>query len=300
MKGLSVLVGLFLVAGMRISCASEFRLVPNVRYLEPGRTEKLDLYLPARGPTDLPTPAVIWIHGRGHDKGDARERNVCETLAGAGYVCASINHRPWTTDLRDLWRNTLDAKNAVRFLRVHAAEYHVDPARIAIFGGSAGGTLALMVGFTSGEAQFEPTEPYPGTSSAVSAIGDFYGSFDWFEVPAFKQQLPPMSASALAALRLLEPVTHFSPKSPPILIVHGKDDPMCDYHQSVELDQMATADQVPHELVLMEGVGHGFDLSSWKGHPLPCDLRAAVLAFLGRYLGPPTVSTAEHRPTVRP
>ena len=293
MKGISILVGLLLVAGLRISHASEFRLVPNVSYLEPSRTEKLDLYLPARGPTDLPTPAVIWIHGKAHDKGDARERNVCETLAGAGYVCASINHRPWTTDLRDIWRNTLDAKNAVRFLRVHAAEYHVDPARIAIFGGSAGGTLAMMVGFTSGEVKFEPTEPYPGTSSAVSAIGDFYGSFDWFEVPEFKKGLPPMSAPASAALHLLEPVTHFSKKSPPILIVQGKDDPLCDYHQSIELDQMATEAKVPHELILMEHVGHGFDLSSWKGHPLPGDLKSAVLTFLRTYLGPPTVSTSE-------
>jgi hypothetical protein len=59
---------------------------------------------------------------------------------------------------------------------------------------------------------------------------------------------------------------------------------------------MATEDKVPHELILMEHVGHGFDLSSWKGHPLPYDLKSAVLTFLGKYLGPPTTLPNEQRP----
>ncbi len=289
MRSTAALIGLFLVAGIHKSRAAEFRLVADVSYLEPSRTEKLDLYLPSRRASDPPTPAIIWIHGNSHDKGDPRERNICGTLAGAGYVCASINHGPWTNDLKANWQNIADAKNAVRYLRVHAAEHHVDPARIAIFGGSAGATLALMVGFTSGKAPFEPTEPYPGTSSEVNAIGDFYGTFDFLVVPEIKKRLEAVPASMLAELRLLQPVTHISSKSPPIFIVHGKDDPLLDYHQAVELDRISTQYKVPHELILMENIGHGFDLSSWKGRPLPCDLRSAVLAFLGKYLGPPAV-----------
>jgi hypothetical protein len=44
---------------------------------------------------------------------------------------------------------------------------------------------------------------------------------------------------------------------------------------------------VPHELLLLEGVGHGFDFTTWDDRPLPVDLRPVVLAFLKKYLGPP-------------
>ena len=122
----------------------------DVSFLEPGRAEKLDLYLPSRPADAKASPAVVWIHGGGFTggkKGEARAHNVCETLAAAGYVCVSIDYRlgegAWPTNL-------FDCKNAVRFLRAHAAEYGVDPARIAVFGGSAGAYLAQMVGLTTG------------------------------------------------------------------------------------------------------------------------------------------------------
>jgi acetyl esterase/lipase len=188
-------------------------------------------------------------------------------------------------------QNLANAKNAIRFLRVHAAEYHIDPVHIAVFGCSAGGYFALMVGFTSGEAGLETAGPYPGISSAVSAVGDFYGPFDWELDPKAKMRLSTLPAATLAELRSLEPVTHVSATSPPTLILQGRDDVLVSYQQSVALGLMLTAKGVPHELILLDHVGHGFDLNTWYGHPLPRDLRPVVLAFLAKYLGPPTHST---------
>jgi len=137
--------------------AGEVQRLRDVSYLEPGRTEKLDLYLPERVPDDPPSPAVVWIHGGnwiGGEKGEGRAQSICGTLAGAGYVCASVDYRigpgAWPTNL-------FDCKNAVRFLRARAADYHVDPDRIAVMGGSAGGHLALMVGLTSGNVVMLPS-----------------------------------------------------------------------------------------------------------------------------------------------
>lgn len=151
-------------------------MIRDIAFLEPGHAEKIDLYVPVRGAEELMAPAVIWIHGGGFtggDKMDAREKDVCSNLAAAGYGCASINYRlgdgSWPA-------NVFDCKNAVRFLRVRAAEFHVDPARIAIMGGSAGAVLAQMVKFTTGEQDWEPSAQYPGVSSAVAATGSFYGS----------------------------------------------------------------------------------------------------------------------------
>ena len=74
--------------------------------------------------------------------------------------------------------NLVDCKNAVRFLRAHAAQYHLDPNRIAVAGGSAGGHLALMVALTGDQDHLEPSgsaTPYPGVSSAVRCVINMYG-----------------------------------------------------------------------------------------------------------------------------
>jgi len=281
--------------------------LPNVPYLEPGRSEKLDLYLPARAADDAPVPAVVWIHGGrwvDGDKGEARAHEICETFAAAGYVCISVNYRlgagSWPTDL-------YDCKNAVRFLRAHAGQYHVDPDRIGVFGGSAGGHLALMVGFTAGEAGLEPAAPYPGVPSAVSCVGDFYGPTDfltWRKTDAAGAALGPDDHAGDAKVfaagrpadaqlwRAVSPVNHLTPAAPPVLIAQGLADPTVDHDQSVELDRALTARGVAHELILMERVGHSFDLAAWQQHPLPRNLRAVALAFLRDHLGSAPHGTA--------
>jgi len=282
------------------------RLIENVPYLEPGRKEKLDLYLPPRNPGDPPSPAVVWIHGggwTGGTKSEARARSVCGTLAAAGYVCASVEYRlgegAWPTNL-------YDCKNGVRFLRAHAAEYHVDPARVAVMGGSAGGHLALMVGLTTGEPGLEPTEPYPGFSSAVSAIGDFYGItdlltlqkpsptgeltghlYDGSSIPTVFGATRDTNPALLAAV---SPVNHLRANSPPVFIAQGLADPMVDYEQAKELDRALAAKGVPHQLVLLEHVGHTFTLNRWGGKPLPQDVQGMVLAFLRQNLGAPNAA----------
>ncbi len=295
----TLFLGFSVAAILGAPARADVRFVENVSFLESGRTEKLDLYLPARAADAKPAPAVVWIHGGGFTggkKGEARAHNVCETLAAAGYVCVSIDYRlgegAWPTNL-------FDCKNAVRFLRVHAAEYGVDPARIAVFGGSAGAYLGQMVGFTDGKAGLEPTAPYPGISSAVKAVGNFYGTSN----NATRQQPSPTGAltgvladnteraklfglpagASLRAWRDISPVAFVTPTSPPVLIVHGLADPLSDYAQALELAQVLSLNGVPHELVMLEHVGHQFDLTTWNKKPLPRDLRPVVLDFLRAY-----------------
>lgn len=263
----------------------------DVNYLEHGRAEKLDLYIPSDRPPSARLPALIWIHGNGHDKADKRERGICETLATAGYVCASINYGPWTRallgDTSADRRNLHDAKNAVRFLRSHADEYGIEPSQIAVGGGSAGAYLALMVGFTAGDVTLEPTTPYPGISSDVAAVLDFYGLFDWSADPKMKARISNVPSSQRAELRAVDPATYLSSKAPPVFIAHGRNDPLMNFEHSVSLDRSLAEKGVPHELVLMDGVGHSFDLVTWQGSPLPRDLRPLVIAFLGRHVGVP-------------
>lgn len=295
-RRVSFLLGMFSFAFGSGSSAADVKLIRDVAFLEPGRAEKLDLYVPARGADEPLAPAVIWIHGggfTGSDKADAREKDVCSNLAATGYVCASVNYRlgdgSWPT-------NVFDCKNAVRFLRVRAAEFRVDPARIAVMGGSAGAVLAQWVGFTTGEKDWEPSAPYPGVSSAVAAVGTFYGSTDFLtrEKPSPTGALTgqPGDLSVLAKVfgieagaapsvwRALSPISHITSSSPPVLILHGLADANSAYSQSLELARALADKGVSHELIMLAGVGHSFGLTHRGKNPLPRNLTPAVVDFL--------------------
>jgi acetyl esterase/lipase len=286
------------------------RVMSDVAYLPPERDEKLDLYVPNGVKAGSKAPAVVWVHGGGWMRGDKAEtsaKEICTTLANAGYVVASINYRigagSWPTNLRD-------AKNAVRFLRSKASDYGIDPDRIAIGGGSAGAHLAMMVAFTAGRVEFDPPryveQPYDGVSSAVSCVLNLSGptalatreAVDADGKPTGKRRQPANSMEAFGAtvsysggtvefFVAASPVTYVKAKSPPVLILQGNRDSEVDPNQPKTLAAVLTQHHVPFEMKIIDGAGHGFDLESWRGQPLKEDLRPVALAFLAKHLGAP-------------
>jgi acetyl esterase/lipase len=271
---------------------------PDLAYLPPGRPEKLDLYLPAGRAKSVRSPAVVIIHGggwTGGDKAAAREFNLGSTLALAGYVCASVEYYKgpgrWPTNL---W----DCKNAVRFLRRNADRYQVDPNHLGVIGGSAGGHLALMVAYTPGVPELTPQSPYPGVSDQVQACVDMYGITDLLTRRATRPDGTPDGGLREAGLfpgkrddqpakwKLASPVYHVAKSSPPTLILHGMADTTVDRDQALELDRTLTDHGVEHQLLLIPGIGHTFDLQHWNRKPLPQDLRPVVTSFFDQHLKP--------------
>ncbi|MES2695147.1 MAG: alpha/beta hydrolase [Verrucomicrobiota bacterium] len=296
-----VAMGLALLAVSAAAVAAEpkYRVLTDQTFLAPERKEKLDLYLPEPPAEGKLSPALVWIHGggwRGGTKNEARAKNVCGTLAAAGYVAVSIDYvlgdGAWPTNLQD-------CKNAVRFLRANAAKYRLDPNRIAVAGGSAGGHLALMVALTTGRKGLEPEDVYPGVSSSVRCVANFYGVTNLLTRkrtttggvtdPTATQKLAASSLTLFGAkseedevFRLASPVTHVRKDSVPMLTLHGKADTTVDYHQAEELDRVAKERGARHEMILLEKVGHTFDLQTWAKKPLPRDLRPVLLEFLAQ------------------
>lgn len=276
------LAGLF---ALRLSAAPEPRFIPDLDYTHDPRGPKLDLYLPvvpeaaapsgaSAGPsapaspapaTPAPAlhPALLWIHGNNQNKLTPRASIFCDTLAGQGYVCASIDYTPVVPDSHDAIR---DCKNAVRFLRANAATYDIDPQRIGVVGLSMGGFLALMTAFTDGVREFEPRSPYPGVSSSVRSVIDFFG---------------------VTRQRDIDTVDFIRRNSPPVLLIHGTADGTVPYEVSVRLDAALAAKGVKRRLVPVRGFGHGFNLEDLSpvDHQ-PIDLRPLVFAFLRQTLAP--------------
>ena len=125
----------------------------NVKYVEGGDSaQSLDLFMPDNASNDL-RPGIVFVHGGGWVGGDKSEfANRAKELAGSGYVAISVNYR---LAPRNKYPVPLqDCQAAVRWLRSHSTEYHVDPNRIASMGSSAGGHLATMLGLTD-DLKFE-------------------------------------------------------------------------------------------------------------------------------------------------
>lgn len=240
------------------------------------RPLKLDLWEP-----DVPQPPlVVWIHGGAWMIGDRlllpgslRPDQVFEELVDAGLAVATIDYRhareaPFPAQLHD-------AKAALRWLRAHADELGVDVTRVGIWGESAGGHLAALVGLTAHRPDLEGNLGVLGPSSAVDVVVDWYGISD---LASMVHTEPPEEIRALlppedlvpplevlldgvdeATRTAADPAAHVGPGAPPFLLVHGDADPVVPHEQSAVLARALEAAGVDVALVTVPGAGHGFD-----------------------------------------
>lgn len=231
-------------------------------------------------------PAVICIHGGGFRAGSRESYNkLILKLAQNGYVAATISYRLAPTN--QFPAAVHDTKAAVRWMRANAKKYQVDPERIGVTGGSAGGHLVQFLGVTAGVPEFEGAEN-PGYSSAVTCVVNYYGPSDFTKsygksVDAH-EVLPLWFGGNLETEKfkhiLGSPLNWVTPRSAPTLIIHGTEDKYVAYEQAIWMRDRLQACGVPVELLTLEGAGHGF-----KGADAD-KAEAAMLEYFKRMLKP--------------
>ena len=238
------------------------------------RPLQLDVWVPD---TPAPAPLVVWVHGGAFMMGDRRwlpetlrPNQVFDALLDAGLAVATIDYRhaleaPFPAQLQD-------AKAAVRYLRRFAGELGVSAGRIGVWGESAGGHIAALVGLTAHRPDLEGSHGVVGESSAVDVVVDWYGLSDLSTMPHAtppphiaamlpeEMRVPPeehltrgLSGQALADA---SPVTHVTADAPPFLLQHGTADWLVPHAQSEVLAAALEAAGVPVELESLEGAGH--------------------------------------------
>src|SRR5690606_23503702 len=158
----------------------------NITYVRYGERElQLDLYLPANlkpasnneGAAHNPVPGVILVHGGGWRSGFRTHLTpMAIELANAGYVTATISYR--LAPEAQYPAAVHDVKAALRWLRSNAAQYHVDPSRIAVGGSSAGGQIASLTAVTNGLARLDPQAKQSDVSSAAQLVLNIDGLSD--------------------------------------------------------------------------------------------------------------------------
>ena len=270
------------------------RVWTDVNYLGSDRAEKLDLFIPPAPTGQTRVPAVVLIHGGGFGGGSKDSPgNVANSLrlARSGIAVANIDYllaRPG----RPSWPQVLfDCKNAVRFVRLHADRLGIDPERISVMGGSAGGQLALLTGLTAGHEELTDDTLYPKIKDNVHRVVNLFGGTNFAtrrktdrdgnptDEPAYATAYgllgTPTPDRAPETWALASPVTHARADAPPVLTIHGLKDRAVDHHQAKELAAALDRVGAANALILVPNLGHGFGTK-----PIPDELFAEIVRFL--------------------
>lgn len=242
-----ILLGLLIAAcgaAYAADAPAGYRKVADIPFAEvDGNRLALDLYLP-EGKEGA--PLVVFVHGGGWQRGSRNDMPL-GAMAPAGFAFASVDYR--LTPVAPFPAQAHDIKAAIRFLRAKQSEYGYDAARIAIAGTSAGAHLAALVGVTNGHKELEGTVGGNlSQSSDVQAILSYYGASDFMTI--LKQSTPFGLGVREPALQLLlgghpeekeelaklaSPVYHLDANDPPMLLLHGDQDPQMPINQSLQL-----------------------------------------------------------------
>jgi acetyl esterase/lipase len=250
----------------------------------------LDVYLPSLPPPDIPPrprPAVLAIHGGswiGGSKADYQfaPRDSAIRLARAGLVVVTVEYslaRPGSPSYPAV---VGELRQAVRWIRAHAAELNVDPGRIIAFGQSSGAHLAALL------AAVDPndTDAHEGQSSRVQAVIGFSGAYD-LRALLEERHLANDPIRALlsggedpspALLAEASPLGLVNPQFPPMLLVHGTADGWIPVEQSLRMASALERAKVLHKLILLPEARHGFEAT--VNSPTPRDLLPEIFAFL--------------------
>jgi acetyl esterase/lipase len=227
--------------------------------------------------TDSPKPAILYFPGGGFTSADHEKFiEMRMALAEKGFVVAACQYR--TIPAR-FPAPIEDAKHAIRFLRAHANEFSIDPARIGVLGDSAGGYVTQMLAATSHESGWDAGD-YLDESSAVQAAVSIYGISDLRSIgEGLGQDAVHASCASTEALLLNGPafrdfagqgigqdpekalaassIGHVTDKFPPILLMHGGRDTLVSPLQSINLYRTLKAQGLDARLVCLPGAAHG-------------------------------------------
>lgn len=261
------------------------------------RPLQMDIYSPPAGlpRPEKGFPMLMFIHGGGWIGGNSHYSNpiadfpqLLAAISARGYVVTSVNYRlsgeaKWPAQGQDI-------KAAIRYLRASATDLGIDPGRFATWGVSAGGQLSAMAATSCGLGELQPQSqslpnlpPAPQiakdarhpNSDCVQAAIAWYGVFDMMTLPEQARLVGAMPRDVPTApeWRLLgcmaegcsgdklasaSPMQTLTEDAAPMLLITGDADKVVPATQSLEFAGALEAAKIPHQLTVLEGVGHNF------------------------------------------
>ena len=282
------LILLIVLALLSTHPAAQADIIRDLEYAKVGSTAlKLDLHLPQETKSDL---LIVWVHG-GAWRSGSKDIMKLGKLVEEGTPVASVDYR--LSPVAQFPAQVHDIKAAIRFLRATGANWNLPTATIVIAGESAGGHLAALVGVSNGHPDLEGSAgDHLGASSDVQGIVSFFGASNLttilsqstphglsVRVPALELLLGDLPQKATRLARLASPVFHVDADDPPLLLLHGDQDPQMPINQAHELDGAYQQMNRPVTFATVHGAAHG-------GDRFYDDKRFAIVRGFLQQLGP--------------
>jgi acetyl esterase/lipase len=260
----------------------EYTRVEDVVYSRKfGTALTMDVFTPKKGPNGA---AIVWaVSGGWHSDHNWINAGSIQELLKRGYTVFAVVHgsEPKFT----IPEAVADMNRAVRYTRAHAKDYHIDPDRIGVTGGSAGGHLSLMLGTAGDTGDPKAQDPVDRQSSRVQAVAcffpptdflnygkpgedaigrgilkDFHAPFDFHEFDPKKRAFVTIQdETKIRELgRKISPITHVSSDDAPTLIIHGDADKLVPIQQAEIIVAKLKDVGVDAKLVTKPGAQHGW------------------------------------------
>jgi len=197
-------------------------------------------------------------------------------LVDAGYTVFIVRHG--SAPQFKVPEAVADVRRAVRFVRLHAKDYDIDPDRIGVCGGSAGGHLSLVLGTASDEGNKDAEDEVDRASDRVAAVVSYFPPVDMREWVGPNDTFPALEFDPQLA-ESISPVLHVTDDDPPTLLIHGDKDDLVKLDNSERILAELKKHKVPCELMVIKGAGHGFAGEQGK------QASDALVKWFDKYLG---------------
>lgn len=237
--------------------------IKDIEYKKVGeKSLKLDIY--HLKTLSQPVPALIFIHGGGWRTGKRGDYlPYLIDFAKEGYVTVTVSYR--LQKEAKFPAAVQDVRCAIKWIKAHAKDYFIDPNKIAVIGGSAGGHLSMMAGYAADDPYFDGECEFDSVDCRVQAVVNLYGPADLTTEYAIsryetKDFIGKPYTEVPEMYRKASPAFYISQDDPPTLTFHGTIDELVPVSQSDSLKVWLDKAGVPNEYHRLKGWPHAMDI----------------------------------------
>lgn len=256
--------------------AAKVTITPDVVY---GRKAGMGLIYHVYQPDNPNGAAILFMVSGGWYSGWGTPealQPLFVSMLGEGFTVFAVNHG--SAPLFKVPQAVEDVRLAVRHVRANAVRWGIDPDRLGVTGGSAGGHLSLMLGLASDAGNPDAENPLERVSSRVQAVVAYFPPTNLTPMVGPNERFPALDFNPLLG-DSVSPILYASPDDPPVLLIHGDQDRLVALDQSTSMEAKLEEANVVNELLIIEGAAHGFR----DAHAQQAD--SARLAWFKTHLG---------------
>ena len=255
MRAIAIAIPAAIIALLATSATAQVTVTPDVVY---GHKDGMALVYDVFRPEEANGAAVMYMVSGGwfsRWQPPARRQRAFQHLLDAGFTMIAVHHG--SAPRFKVPDAVADVRRAVRHVRANAAGYGIDPERLGVYGGSAGGHLSLMLGLASDPGDPTAEQPVLRESNRVQAVVAYFPPVDLRGIAGPNERFPALDFDPTLAADI-SPIAFVSADDPPVLLIHGDADELVPISNSERMNAALTAAKVANEMVVIEGAAHGF------------------------------------------